>query len=58
MSTVKAVADTVNGILTEDALQTPTHYGISKSKQNGIFLSHDLPRKRVYILRPCMIHGR
>ena len=59
MSTVKAVADTVNGILTEDALANPqTHYGISKKQAEQYILSHDLPQaKRVYILRPCMIHG-
>lgn len=59
MSTVKAVADTVNGILTEDALANPqTHYGISKQQAEQYILSHDLPQaKRVYILRPCMIHG-
>ena len=59
MSTVKAVADTVNEILTEDALANPqTHYGISKKQAEQYILSHDLPQaKRVYILRPCMIHG-
>jgi nucleoside-diphosphate-sugar epimerase len=59
MSTVKAVADTVDGILKEDAVANPqTHYGISKQQAEQYILSHELPQgKRVYILRPCMIHG-
>jgi nucleoside-diphosphate-sugar epimerase len=59
MSTVKAVADTVNGILTEDTVPNPkTHYGIAKQQAEQYILSHELPQeKRVYILRPCMIHG-
>lgn len=59
MSTVKAVADRVNGILTEDENPNPkTHYGISKYKAESYILSQELPiDKRVYILRPCMIHG-
>jgi nucleoside-diphosphate-sugar epimerase len=59
MSTVKAVADTVNEILTEDTIPKPkTHYGIAKQQAEQYVLSHTLPQgKRVYILRPCMIHG-
>lgn len=59
MSTVKAVADTVEGILTEDSVPMPkTHYGIAKQKAEEYILSKELPKgKRVYILRPCMIHG-
>ena len=59
MSTVKAVADTVEGILTEDAIPNPqTHYGIAKRQAEDYILSQELPKgKRVYILRPCMIHG-
>ena len=59
MSTVKAVADQVEGILTEDIVPNPkTHYGIAKFKAEQYILSHELPKgKRVYILRPCMIHG-
>jgi nucleoside-diphosphate-sugar epimerase len=59
MSTVKAVADEVENILTEDAVANPkTHYGIAKQQAEQYILSHDLPQgKRVYILRPCMIHG-
>jgi nucleoside-diphosphate-sugar epimerase len=59
MSTVKAVADGVEGILTEDAVANPTtHYGIAKQQAEQYILSHELPQgKRVYILRPCMVHG-
>jgi nucleoside-diphosphate-sugar epimerase len=59
ISTVKAVTDVVQGILTEDAVANPkTHYGIAKLQAEQYILSHKLPQgKRVYILRPCMIHG-
>lgn len=59
MSTVKAVADEVNGVLTEDASANPkTHYGKAKYQAEQYLLSKELPMdKRVYILRPCMIHG-
>ena len=59
ISTVKSVADTVEGILKEDAVANPqTHYGISKQQAEQYILSQKLPNeKRVYILRPCMIHG-
>ena len=59
MSTVKAVADEVKGILEEDELPNPnTHYGIAKHQAEQYILSKELPKgKKVYILRPCMIHG-
>jgi nucleoside-diphosphate-sugar epimerase len=59
MSTVKAVADVVEGILSEDEIPNPkTHYGIAKHQAEEYILSKELPEgKRVYILRPCMIHG-
>lgn len=59
MSTVKAVADTVEGVLTEDVIANPTtHYGITKYKAEQYLLSKELPEgKRLYILRPCMVHG-
>jgi nucleoside-diphosphate-sugar epimerase len=59
MSTVKAVADQVEGILTEDTVPKPkTHYGIAKQQAEQYILSQELPQgKRIYILRPCMIHG-
>jgi nucleoside-diphosphate-sugar epimerase len=59
MSTVKAVADEVNGVLTEDILPNPkTHYGIAKHQAEEYILHQELSEgKRVYVLRPCMIHG-
>lgn len=59
LSSVKAVADEVVGELTEDAKAKPiTHYGNSKLLAEKYILSKSIPEgKRVYILRPCMIHG-
>ena len=59
MSSVKAVADSVVGILNEDCVPNPqTHYGKSKLLAESYILSQKIPsNKRVYILRPCMIHG-
>jgi nucleoside-diphosphate-sugar epimerase len=59
LSSVKAVADQLEGILTEEMIPHPkTHYGKSKLLAEEYILSKDLPDgKRVYILRPCMIHG-
>ena len=59
MSTVKAVADDLNSTLTEDYISNPkTHYGIAKYQAEQYILSKEIPEsKRVYILRPCMIHG-
>ncbi|KGL64348.1 NAD-dependent epimerase/dehydratase family protein [Polaribacter sp. Hel1_85] len=59
MSSVKAAADTVEGFLTEDAKPNPvTVYGKSKLAAENYILSKEIPEdKRVYILRPCMIHG-
>jgi nucleoside-diphosphate-sugar epimerase len=59
MSTVKAAADEVQGILKEEDVPTPkSHYGIAKHQAEEYILSKELPEgKRVYILRPCMIHG-
>jgi nucleoside-diphosphate-sugar epimerase len=59
MSTVKAVADEVKGILSEDEIPDPkTHYGIAKQQAEQYILNKEIPEgKRVYILRPCMIHG-
>lgn len=58
-SSVKAVADTVEGILTEDVSTNPkTPYGKSKLQAEEYLLSKVLPEgKRLIILRPCMIHG-
>ncbi len=59
LSSVKAVADAVYGELTEETVPNPiTHYGKSKLLAEQYFFSKELPMgKRVYILRPCMIHG-
>lgn len=59
MSSVKAVADSLEGILTEDFIPNPqTHYGIAKRQAEEYILSRELPRgKQVFILRPCMVHG-
>jgi nucleoside-diphosphate-sugar epimerase len=59
LSSVKSVADEVEGILTEDHVPNPiTHYGKSKLSAEQYIFSKEIPLdKRVYILRPCMIHG-
>ena len=59
VSSVKAVADVVDGVLTEDVTPNPkTVYGKSKLAAEAYILSKEIPKnKRVYILRPCMIHG-
>ncbi|MCT1523540.1 NAD-dependent epimerase/dehydratase family protein [Sphingobacterium hotanense] len=58
-SSVKAVADTVDNILFEDAVPYAiTPYGVSKLQAEMFLNSQELPdNKRVFILRPCMIHG-
>jgi len=59
ISSVKAAADVVNGILTEESVPNPqTHYGKSKLMAEDYICSKELPDgKFFYILRPCMIHG-
>jgi len=59
LSSVKSVADEVEGVLTEEHIPNPiTHYGKSKLLAEQYILSKEIPQgKRVYILRPCMIHG-
>jgi nucleoside-diphosphate-sugar epimerase len=59
LSSVKAVADEVEGALTEEQTSNPiTHYGKSKLLAEQYILSKEIPKgKRVYVLRPCMIHG-
>ena len=59
MSSVKAAADKVDGVLNEDVAPKPiTAYGKSKLAAEVYILSKKIPEnKRVYILRPCMIHG-
>lgn len=59
LSSVKAAADKLDIELTEDHIPNPvTHYGISKLLAENYILSKPLLLgKRIYILRPCMIHG-
>ena len=59
MSSVKAAADNVEGKLYENFEPIPiTAYGKSKLAAENYILSKNIPEnKRVYILRPCMIHG-
>ena len=58
-SSVKAVADTTEGILTEDTKPNPlTAYGQSKLQAEEYLLSQSIPSgRRLFIFRPCMIHG-
>ncbi len=58
-SSVKATADTIDNILDEKHLSNPqTPYGKSKLLAEEYLLSKTLPdNKRLFIIRPCMIHG-
>ncbi|TDO77452.1 nucleoside-diphosphate-sugar epimerase [Flavobacterium chryseum] len=58
-SSVKAIADNVPEILFEDNQSNPkTPYGQSKLKAEEYILSKEILKgKRVFIIRPCMIHG-
>lgn len=58
-SSVKAVADTVEDVLIEDVDGNPlTPYGKSKLEAEQYLLAQTLPEgKRLFIIRPCMIHG-
>ena len=59
ISSVKAAADSLSGILTEEHFPCPiTDYGKSKLNAEKYIFSKAIPNnKRVYVLRPCMIHG-
>ncbi len=58
-SSVKAVADSVEDSLDENAHPNPlTPYGKSKLEAEEYLLKQKLPAgKRLFIIRPCMIHG-
>lgn len=57
-SSVKAVKDNVTGVLNEDDEMRPeTDYGKSKQLAEQYIFEHFPKNKKVYILRPCMIHG-
>lgn len=59
ISSVKAAADVVDGVLTEHVTPNPqTDYGKSKQLAEQYIYSQPLPEdKSYYIIRPCMIHG-
>ena len=58
ISSVKAIADTVQGVLYEDDKPNPkTAYGKSKLAAEEYLLKNQHSKKKLYILRPCMIHG-
>lgn len=59
LSSVKAVADDVIGSLCEEiSAQPSTAFGKSKLLAEQYIFSKEIPKgKRIYILRPCMIHG-
>ncbi len=59
VSSVKAAADSVEGMLTEEHESNPqTDYGKSKLMAEQYIQAQKLPDgKSFYILRPCMIHG-
>jgi len=57
-STAKAAADKVERVLTEDVVPAPVGpYGESKIAAEKYIQEHMPADKRVYIFRPCMIHG-
>ncbi|WP_150452022.1 NAD-dependent epimerase/dehydratase family protein [Arenibacter lacus] len=58
-SSVKSVADTVEGVLKEEVVANPlTPYGQSKYEAEQYLLKQALPEgKRLFIIRPSMIHG-
>ncbi len=58
-SSVKAVADTIDGALIENVPANPlTPYGKSKLEAEQYLLAQPLSAgKRLFIIRPCMIHG-
>ena len=59
LSSVAAVSAKLDVVLTEKYIPNPiTHYGKSKLLAEEYILSKQIPvGKRVYILRPCIIHG-
>lgn len=59
ISSVKAVADHLNAVLTEDQKPDPkTDYGKSKLMAEDYITSQKVSNEKLfYVLRPCMIHG-
>jgi nucleoside-diphosphate-sugar epimerase len=60
ISSIKAVADSSVTILDETAIPNPlTPYGCSKKMAEDYILSQPIPSgKKIFIVRPCMIHGK
>lgn len=58
-SSVKAVASEVSGVLEEDSVfEVDNPYGKSKRMAEEWLLNQPLePHQKLYIIRPCMIHG-
>lgn len=58
-SSVKSVTDVANGIVNEEMIPNPqTVYGQSKLQAEQYILSKTIPQgKRIFIIRPSMIHG-
>lgn len=58
-SSVKAVADSVESVLAEEVEARPlTPYGQSKWEAEEYLMKQEFPEgKRLFIIRPCMIHG-
>jgi nucleoside-diphosphate-sugar epimerase len=58
ISSIKAVVDNSDKIIDEHTIPEPSsNYGVSKKLTEEYILSHLLENKRIFILRPCMIHG-
>ena len=58
MSSIKAVSDAPQFILDESTIPEPgTAYGKSKLAAEQYLQQNTTQEKRLYILRPCMIHG-
>lgn len=58
VSSIKAVADVASAPVDETAEPNPsTDYGRSKLQAEQYILANKMEGKRVYIVRPCMIHG-
>ena len=58
MSSIKAVSDAPQFILDESTIPEPgTAYGKSKLAAEQYLQRNTTQEKRLYILRPCMIHG-
>lgn len=59
LSSIKAVADKSDTVLDESIVPNPKSiYGKSKLEAEKYMLNKEIPKdKKVFILRPCMVHG-